>query len=437
MAQGTSPLSNVFQNNILVRIRAGQNIPRATFTRADATTCATYIKNDGLLYTAAANVLRTEWVDLDGDGIRETPGILLEGSRTNSILRSEQFDNAAWVSNGTPIVTANIAPAAPDGASSADKMEDDSAAVLEGKTQAITVPNDGATSVIGLFVAKRTGAPSLLLQGFLSGGTSVDARVMMNPATGAKIASGVTNHGVISINANWWFVWLGVQNNTTGNTSLTVGVFPAARAAGDVSTTTETVATLGYNNVWGAMASYNVQFPGSYIGTVASAITRAADSLTFPFNFGPMDMTALARVARPIHADLSGALSADFIITEVSATTNPRLLLYLTAPTRTLGAQVVDGNVNPQATATIPVGAELRIAAKFQFPTAGAKVAIDVGSGYTAFSQGADPVTTFGNQTLRVGTAPGFQLYGVLLDLIIARGLYSLQRMLQLAGRDT
>src|SRR6267142_838763 len=96
MAQGTSPLSDVFQNNILVRIRTGQNIPRATFTRADATTCATYIKNDGLVYTAAANVLRTEWVDLDGDGVRETPGLLLEGSRTNQFIRSEAIDDGAW-----------------------------------------------------------------------------------------------------------------------------------------------------------------------------------------------------------------------------------------------------------------------------------------------------------------------------------------------------
>src|ERR1051326_188323 len=69
---------------------------KETFSRADASTCATAIGLDGLIRTAAANVPRIEWVDLDGDGIRETPGILLEGSRTNLALRSQELDNAAW-----------------------------------------------------------------------------------------------------------------------------------------------------------------------------------------------------------------------------------------------------------------------------------------------------------------------------------------------------
>src|SRR5689334_22188945 len=83
-----------------------------TLTRADATTCATFADRDGILRTALANILRVEWVDLDGDGIRETPGVLIESSRTNSCLRSEALDDAAWTADGTT-VTANAA-AAPD-----------------------------------------------------------------------------------------------------------------------------------------------------------------------------------------------------------------------------------------------------------------------------------------------------------------------------------
>src|SRR5258706_5070759 len=68
-----------------------------TFTRADATSCATEIDRDGIIHTAAANVLRTEWVDLDGDGIREMPGFSIEGSRVNSSLWASDASNAAWI----------------------------------------------------------------------------------------------------------------------------------------------------------------------------------------------------------------------------------------------------------------------------------------------------------------------------------------------------
>src|SRR6267142_3138462 len=68
-----------------------------TFARADAATCATYIDRDGTVRVAEANKLRREWVDLDGDGVRESPGLLLEGSRTNVVLWNRDMTNAAWV----------------------------------------------------------------------------------------------------------------------------------------------------------------------------------------------------------------------------------------------------------------------------------------------------------------------------------------------------
>src|SRR5258706_6552522 len=107
-------MSEVFPRNILLRA-GGRTLPRhgvlavagprrglvdmpITFPRADASTCATYIDRDGILRLAAANVLRTEWVDLDGDGVRETPGLLLEGSRIQLVTDHENFNN--WTVQG-------------------------------------------------------------------------------------------------------------------------------------------------------------------------------------------------------------------------------------------------------------------------------------------------------------------------------------------------
>jgi len=81
-----------------------------TLTRADATTCATYIDYDSIIRIALANVARVEWADLDGDGVRETPGLLLEGSRTNTLLQSQALATT-WVPNLlTPTNNVALAP---------------------------------------------------------------------------------------------------------------------------------------------------------------------------------------------------------------------------------------------------------------------------------------------------------------------------------------
>jgi hypothetical protein len=47
--------------------------------------------------------------------------VLIEGARTNLLLRSQEFDNASWTKRGTAAITAN-AIAAPDGALTADLL---------------------------------------------------------------------------------------------------------------------------------------------------------------------------------------------------------------------------------------------------------------------------------------------------------------------------
>src|SRR5205809_293023 len=120
MPSGTASFSDLWKYKILTGIRPGGNMQRMTFTRADAATSATYAKYVGPIWTEAANILRVEWVDLDGDGVRETPGILLEGSRTNAFTKSQKFDDAVWTKFGATISA--DATTAPDGTLTADKI---------------------------------------------------------------------------------------------------------------------------------------------------------------------------------------------------------------------------------------------------------------------------------------------------------------------------
>jgi len=84
-----------------------------TFTRASA---GWYFPTSATQASVGNNVLRT----LD-DPADTGPMPLFEGARTNSVGRSEQFSNAAWVKVGVT-VTANVATVAPDGTTEADRL---------------------------------------------------------------------------------------------------------------------------------------------------------------------------------------------------------------------------------------------------------------------------------------------------------------------------
>jgi len=81
---------------ILFRYHAGQPFPQgASFSRSSE---ALFVDAGGTLRRAAVNVPRIEWLDLDGDRIREAPVLRLEPARTNALADSSRFAAAgtAW-----------------------------------------------------------------------------------------------------------------------------------------------------------------------------------------------------------------------------------------------------------------------------------------------------------------------------------------------------
>jgi hypothetical protein len=90
--------------------------PTPAFTRASA---ASFIGSDGLIQTATTNTPR-----FDHDSVTlASKGLLIEESRTNTMLASAQFDSALWNAAGlrTLTVTANDT-VSPSGAMDADRL---------------------------------------------------------------------------------------------------------------------------------------------------------------------------------------------------------------------------------------------------------------------------------------------------------------------------
>lgn len=148
-----NPMLHILKKNKLEESSSGG----LSVTRS---TTATFIDQYGVVRTAAANELRQE-----GDGW------LFESASSNLILRSEDFDNAAWIKNGggtglAPTVTPNFG-VCPDGSASADRVQfsigggSSSADVSEIKQFAV------ATSpVISVWLKSNTGSNQTVSIGY-------------------------------------------------------------------------------------------------------------------------------------------------------------------------------------------------------------------------------------------------------------------------------
>ena len=245
----------------------------ATFTRADATTCATYVDANGLVRTVPANVLRDRHYV---GGVRTT---LLEGARTNLCLRSQDFSVAGvWVPIGTPQLGTPLAL----GDLSLDFVGDDDAAAFEGYYQTIGLTGN---AVKGLsFFAKEGTAPnaagfSVIFEDFTAGADRLRATITwasgvptVTMVTGSIVATTAVGNGV--------YRFLFTTTAATAAHTHRLDVYAVAGAAAAVG------------NVYiGGVQVEDAAFPSSYIKTTAAAVTRAADALSFPFAAVPQAMT--------------------------------------------------------------------------------------------------------------------------------------------------
>jgi hypothetical protein len=400
----------------------------AAFTRA---TTGGYTRDSlGFVRQWGKGIPRLEMYDLDGDGYFEEPGIMLEGQRENVCLRSQAIATAPWGDVAGSVVSNNDA-AAPDRTITATSIEDNGAASVEGRDQDITVADDSTVWCVSVFIKKNATGAICKLGLDLTGGGALAALILLDPADGSILAAGadVRDSGVIEY-AEYYRVWVTIDNDSSGNTTATISLFPAWRAAGDLGGAASQDAAVDVNHFWGVQLE-NAAFPSSYVATVAAAVTRNADALTYTLAWlgdailaSKDDVTVYARMARPFHADVTGTIGADASLYQLSSSA-ALLEAYYDAASRVIEGQIDTATTDRTASQSVPSGAAIETTQQFRNLRTGGSLAVDVGSGLSAFSAAATAFSAFGDTTLTVGSG----LYGALFELKVGRGLRTIRQM--------
>ena len=240
--------------------------PTPTFTRASA---ATFVGSDGLIQSAAVNAPR-----FDHDPVTlASKGLLIEESRTNIMLRSQDFSNVAWTKSNSTI--SGTLYTDPSGTSTANEFVED--ILLAGHTcqQSAGTATIGTTYTFSVFVKRKDTSNQFLL----IGATNLVAASFMS----INLTNGVTATGIGSpaapINVSstaypngWYRVQFSVV--ATSAAAITLDI----RLSRDGTWANRSYLGDGVQSslIWGAQVEAG-SFPTSYIPTVASSVVRSAD----------------------------------------------------------------------------------------------------------------------------------------------------------------
>lgn len=252
---------------------------RSAVTAYTATTTQAITNYITQLLTAASGVARFDHNPVTDESL----GLLIEEQRTNLLTYSEQFDNAAWTKTRSTITANTII--APDGALTGDTFAD----TVDNNTHTLrtaTITSAPTTSAVTATIYVKQNDQSNLFILYVSGDldTSTYGRVAstFNLSTGTVAGNASANGATFTSNSitpvgNGWYRCS--VTGTVGSTGSPTGVrFVAGFATVSNASVASSYAGTGQSvYIWGAQLEAGA-FATSYIPTVASQVTRAADA---------------------------------------------------------------------------------------------------------------------------------------------------------------
>jgi len=190
-------------------------------------------------------------------------GTLIEGSSTNLVLRSEEFDNAYW-SKFKLILTAN-ATTSPSGLTDAELIaHDDPTTAYSSASTTVTGLTGGQPYTLSLY-AKENGSNILSLE-FRGTGNTSNAEFNLTLGTITKDTFGTAK---IEAAVNGWYRCSFTRVAADASEIPIIGMGGFDAAPGDSI------------YIWGAQLEQST-YPSSYIPTISATVTRNDEALSYP-----------------------------------------------------------------------------------------------------------------------------------------------------------
>lgn len=325
LASGTASqtLSNVPPGTYVMITSGGGSAVMATGTTvANSGAIATSDNANFVVVTATGDVTLTVLSAATQIHFRESLGLLVEEARTNALVRSGEFNDAAWTAANVTVTSNTVT--SPAGATTADTITGVAGTATKFVSQTIALSSQAVTS----FFAKAGTHDRLQILYGNDGATYAN----FNLKTGAATISVGGTAGIEPAGAGWYRIW-----HERAHT-VTIAAF-LVLIDSDLSDRADASSSTGTVHVWGAQCEAG-ELPTSYIPTTSAAVTRTADSVS---------LTSTAFTAT--HSATAGTLYAEFTLTATSGTqpilslddntANERMELYSSGTD--LKFKVVDG----------------------------------------------------------------------------------------------
>ena len=255
-------------NKSLVDAVTGASL--VTFTRAGN---GTFVDSAGVLQTAATDVPRFDHNPTTGESL----GLLVEESRTNLLLRSEEFQTTWALSQLLAFGSGSVADAttAPNGTLTADRITENSANAQRFVNQDVSGISASSTITASCYVKFDSPSRNFSLQvtDAPSGGSGyAELYLTQSGVVTSPTPSSFTNRTatVENVGSGWYRVRLTIT--TAAVTTITIRLFIVDASNAQVYLGNGTSGIY----VWGAQLEAGA-FPTSYIPTTTAAATRNAD----------------------------------------------------------------------------------------------------------------------------------------------------------------
>jgi hypothetical protein len=240
------------------------------------TTSGTYIGNDGLLKTAAANQPRFEY-----DQSGELKGLLIESQATNLLRFSDRLDSTPTYGYQDGVVIADQG-VAPDGTNTADVLVESNGQTFPYVDQQVSA-NQTRALTCSTFVkaVNRTKVVVKIDAGLPNDFCEVHLDLSTGVSSDSQLGTAANCRGFVQKLANDWYrvAVSGVPNPAGGVGTVTCQALPAATgSAGE-----EVMPYAGNGSrtllLWGFQLEYGAA-PTSYVATGNAQAIRAADAAT-------------------------------------------------------------------------------------------------------------------------------------------------------------